>query len=157
MNNDEKNIRNDFIAKLVKIHGSERTSLLPVLQDFQKKFSYIDGHSQQEIARLMNLHPVEVQSVISFYSFLYDKPRGRNVVRFCKNIVCDFHGSKNIAEALKKELQISEGETTPDGRITLEMTNCFGLCDKSPSMVVNEIVYENIDEHKVLNIIRQLK
>jgi len=157
MNDIEKNIRIEFIEELIRIHGCERTSLLPVLQEFQKKFFYIDEYSQQEIADKMNIHPVEVHSVITFYAFLYEKPRGRNTVRICKNIVCDFHGSNIIAKALMEELNISPGETSNDGRVTLELINCFGLCDKSPSMVVNEDVYENMDKEKALNIIRQLK
>lgn len=157
MNETEKNIRSEFILELISRHGVERTSLLPVLQEFQKKFGYVDGHSQQEIAFAMNIHPVEVNSIISFYSFLYDSPRGRNTVRICKNIVCDFHGSSEIADAVRKEFKLNSGNTSGDGKITLEITNCFGLCDKSPSMIVNENVYEKIDKESALKILRGLR
>lgn len=157
MTDTEKNIRNEFIKELINKFGNDRSILLQVLQEFQKKFNYIDEHSQQEIAKAMNIHPVEVGSIISFYSFLYDKPRGKHIVRLCKNIVCEFHGSKNLAESLKENLKLNSGGTTDDGNITLELVNCFGLCDKSPSMVVDEEVYENLDNQKALNIIRGLK
>ena len=72
---------------------------------------------------MLDIHPVEVYSVISFYSFLHVEPRGRNIVRLCKTIVCDMAGKKNVEEAIKQELGINFGETTKDKRITLEYTN----------------------------------
>lgn len=157
MKDSDKKIRSEFILTLIKKFGKERTSLLPILQEIQKKFSYIDEFSQQETARHLNIHPVEVYSVISFYAFLYDSPRGRNVIRFCKNIICDFHGSKEIAEAVKSELGIDFNQTTKDGKATLELVNCFGLCDKSPSMLINNKVYENIDNETAIKLIKDLK
>lgn len=157
MKDSDKNIRCEFISKLIERFGKERTSLLPILQEIQNKFSYIDEYSQQEVAGYLNIHPVEVQSVISFYAFLYDSPRGRNIIRFCKNIICEFHGSKEIADAVKSELGINFNETTEDGNTTLELVNCFGLCDKSPSMLINNNVYENIDKDKAIKLIKDLK
>lgn len=157
MNDSEKNMRSGFIQSLVEKFGNERSSLLPILQEIQKKFFYIDEHSQQVVAGLLNIHPVEVNSVISFYAFLYDTPRGRNTVRICKNIICNYHGSREIAKALCTELGIGFDETTGDGKITLEYANCFGMCDKSPSMLVNDKIYEKVDKETALNLIKDLK
>ena len=157
MKDSEKYIRSEFILELVKKFGKERSALLPVLQEIQKKFLYIDKHSQQEVARLLNIHPVEVNGVISFYAFLYDTPRGRNTVRVCKNIICNYHGSREIAKALCSELGIGFDETTKDGKVTLEYANCFGMCDKSPSMLVNDQIYEKVNKETALNLIRDLK
>ena len=157
MKDSEKYIRSEFILELVKKFGKERSALLPVLQEIQKKFLYIDEHSQQEVARLLNIHPVEVNGVISFYAFLYDTPRGRNTVRVCKNIICNYHGSREIAKALCSELGIGFDETTKDGKVTLEYANCFGMCDKSPSMLVNDQIYEKVNKETALNLIRDLK
>jgi NADH:ubiquinone oxidoreductase subunit E len=157
MKDSEKYIRSEFILELVKKFGNERQALLPILQEIQKKFFYIDEHSQQEVAGLMNIHPVEVNGVISFYAFLYDKPRGRNTVRVCKNIICNYHGSKEIANAISSELGIDFNETTKDGKVTLEYANCFGMCDKSPSILVNDKIYERINKDTALNLIKDLK
>ncbi|MCB0726176.1 MAG: NAD(P)H-dependent oxidoreductase subunit E [Ignavibacteriae bacterium] len=152
-----KLLRNEFIGELVKKMGNERKSLLPILQEIQKKYHYIDEHSQQVVADLLNIHPVEVNSVISFYAFLYDAPRGRNIVRVCKNIVCEFHGSKGIAKALSDELGIEFDQTTEDGRVTLEYANCFGMCDKSPSILINDKIHEKVSKETALKLIRELK
>lgn len=157
MNDSEKNKRSEFIQMLVQRFGTERSALLQILQEIQKKFFYIDEHSQQEAARLLNIHPVEVNSVISFYAFLYDKPRGRNTVRVCKNIICNYHGSSEISKALSSELGIGFNETTKDGKVTLEYANCFGMCDKSPSILINDQIYERINKETALNLIRDLK
>ncbi|MBS1518149.1 MAG: NAD(P)H-dependent oxidoreductase subunit E [Bacteroidetes bacterium] len=157
MNDIEKNKRREFVSELMNKYVPDRTSLLPILQDFQEKFGYIDEYSQQLIAFELDIHPVEVNSVISFYAFLYDKPVGRNIVRICKNIVCEFNGSKEISDAVIKEFKINPGETTPDGKLTFEHVNCFGLCDKSPSMMVNGEIFENINKESALKIIKELK
>ena len=149
----EKKSRRDFITGLVNKYGKERTSLLPVLQDFQKKFRYIDEDSQQEIANALSIHPVEVNSVISFYAFLYDKPRGKHTVRLCKNIICRFHGNKELTEMLKNKLkEINKGKSAED-RIEIELVSCIGLCDRSPSMLIDERVYEKINPQNAADIL----
>jgi len=153
MNETEKKSRKDFITGLITKYGKERSSLLPVLQEFQKKFRYIDENSQQEIADALNIHPVEVNSVISFYAFLYDKPRGKHTIRLCKNIICKFHGNEELTDILKDKLkEINNGKSAEDS-IEIELVNCIGLCDRSPSMLVDECVYEKINPQKAAEIL----
>lgn len=153
----EKNILSEEIENLVDFYGNRRSSLLPILQAIQKKYKYISDFAQQEIARLLDIHPVEVYSVISFYEFLNLEPKGRNVVRLCKTICCDMAGRKKVENAIKRELGVDFGETTKDKRITLEYTNCLGLCDQGPAMMVNDEVYTNLDPEITINILKELK
>jgi len=153
----EKNELSVEIEDLVKQHGNTRSSLLEILQSIEKKHNHISDFAQQEVARVLNIHPVEVYSVISFYSFLHSKPRGRNIVRLCRTISCNLKGQKNIETAVKKELGINFGETTKDRRITLEYTNCLGLCDQSPAMLVNERVYGKLDPETAVKILKGVK
>lgn len=153
----EKNILSEEIENLVDFYGNRRSSLLPILQAIQKKYKYISDFAQQEIARLLDIHPVEVYSVISFYKFLNLEPKGRNVVRLCKTICCDMAGRQKLENAIKRELGINFGETTKDKRITLEFTNCLGLCDQGPAMMVNDEVYTNLDPEITINILQKLK
>lgn len=153
----ERNTISEYIEELVTKYGKERSSLLPILQDVQRKFNYISEFSQQEVARLLDIHPVEVYSVISFYSFLHQTRRGRNIVRVCRTIICDLKGSQVVADAVQRELGIEFGETTKDERISLEFTNCLGMCDQSPAMMVNDKVYTNLDAESACKILRELK
>lgn len=153
----EINALSEEIESLVKQYGSERSALLQILQAIQRKHKYISDFAQQEVARFMNIHPVEVYSVITFYSFLHSKPQGRNIVKLCKTISCDLTGKDKIEIAIQRELGISFGETTPDNRISLEFTNCLGMCDQGPAMLVNEKVYTNLDPEQAVKILNEIK
>ncbi len=153
---EEKNTLTEEIERYLEMFGNDRSALLPILQAIQRKHSCITDFAQQEVARLLDIHPVEVYSVISFYSFLHTKPRGKNIVRLCKTIVCDMAGKKSVEETIKRELGIKFGETTKDKRITLEYTNCLGMCDAGPAMIVNERVYIKLDPEKAVNILNEI-
>lgn len=153
----EKNTLSEEIQELVEKYGNDRTALLQILQEVQKKHKHISDFAQQEIARLLDIHPVEVYSVITFYSFLKSKQRGRNIVRLCKTISCDLQGRHDVEAAIRRELGISFGETTKDERITLEYTNCLGMCDQGPAMIVNERVYTKLDPEKAVKILNEIK
>ncbi|HMN49653.1 MAG TPA: NADH-quinone oxidoreductase subunit NuoE [Ignavibacteriaceae bacterium] len=154
---EEKNVLSEEIESYVLKYGKDRSSLLPVLQAIQRKHSYISDFAQQEVARFLDIHPVEVFSVISFYSFLHSKPTGRNIVRLCRTISCDMANKSKIVEAVERELGIKFGETTKDNRITLEFTNCLGMCDQGPAMIVNDRVYTKLDPEKAVNILNDIK
>lgn len=153
----EKNFLSEEIEKLVNTYGNSRSSLMPILQDIQKKHHYISDFAQQEVARILDIHPVEVYSVISFYSFLSSVPKGRNIVRLCQTITCDLSGKENVARAIERELGIVFGETTKDNRISLEYTNCLGMCDQGPAMLVNDKIYTHLNPEKAVEIINEIK
>jgi [NiFe] hydrogenase diaphorase moiety large subunit len=154
---EERNTLSEEIEGYVKKYGADRSALLPVLQEVQRRHSYISNFAQQEIARMLDIHPVEVYSVISFYSFLHSKPTGRNVVRLCRTISCDMAGKDQIEVAIKRELGIEFGETTKDNKITLEYTNCVGMCDMGPAMIINERVFTKLNPEKAINILSEIK
>jgi NADH:ubiquinone oxidoreductase subunit E len=153
----EQNALSEEIENLVKKYGNDRPALLEILQDIQRKHKYISDFAQQEVARLMNIHPVEVNSVISFYSFLHSHPQGRNIVRLCRTIMCEHAGKEKVEQAIERELGISFGQTTKDNRITLEYTNCLGMCDMGPAMIVNDRVYTHLDPERAVNILNEIK
>lgn len=153
----EKNNLTKEIEDLIRKHGKDRSSLLPILQEIQRKHKHIPDFAQQEIARLLDIHPVEVYSVISFYTFLNTKPKGRNIIRLCQTITCDLAGKENIARIIERELGIKFGETTKDNRITLEYVNCLGMCDQGPALLVNERVYSKVTPEKAIKILNEIK
>ncbi len=153
----EKNAMTEEIELLVHKYGKLRSSLLPILQDIQRKHNSIPDFAQQEVARLLDIHPVEVFSVISFYSFLNTEPKGKNIVRLCQTITCDMAGKTGIAKALERELGIKFGETTKDNKFTLEYVNCLGMCDQGPALLVNERVYPKVTPERAVQIIGEVK
>ncbi|HEX2865526.1 MAG TPA: NADH-quinone oxidoreductase subunit NuoE [Ignavibacteriales bacterium] len=153
----EKNSLTEEVESLVGKYGRERSSLLPILQAVQRKHKFISDFAQQEIARFLDIHPVEVYSVVSFYSFLHSEPQGRNIVRLCQTIACDMSGKEAVARAVERELGITFGQTTRDKRITLEYANCLGMCDQGPAMIVNDRVYTHLTPEKAINILNEIK
>lgn len=153
----EKNALTEEIEKLIEKYGNDRSSLLAILQAIQRNHNYVSDFAQQEIARLLDIHPVEVFSVITFYSFLNTKPKGRNIVRLCQTITCDLSGKANVAKTIERELGIKFGETTKDNRITLEYANCLGMCDQGPAMLINGMVYTQLTPEKAVEILNGIK
>lgn len=153
----EKTELSKEITELGKLYGTDRSALLPILQAIQRKHHYIPDFAQQEIADMLNIHPVEVYSVISFYSFLSSEPQGKYVVRLCKTIICDMNGKENIQNAIEREMNVKFGETTKDKKFTFQFTNCLGMCDQGPAMMINEKIYTNLTPEKTINILKSIK
>ncbi len=153
----EKNTLSEEIEKLAEKYGKDRSALMPVLQAIQARYNYISDFAQQEIARVLDIHPVEVYSVISFYAFLHSEPQGKNIVRLCKTISCDLAGKDQVEKAIERELGIKFGETTKDKRITLEHTSCLGMCDQGPAMIVNDRVYTKLNPETACKILSEIR
>jgi NADH:ubiquinone oxidoreductase subunit E len=134
----------DELRALADKHGHERSALIPILQEVQRRHCQIAPYAMQVIADLLGIHPVEVYSVVSFYSFLSGPPKGRFVIRLCRTLSCDLEGKDRVARQLENDLGIPFGQTTLDGKFTLEWANCVGMCDQGPALLVNERVYTRV-------------
>ncbi|MBN1909795.1 MAG: NAD(P)H-dependent oxidoreductase subunit E, partial [Pirellulales bacterium] len=95
---------------------------------------------------------------LSFYGFFkQDKPQGRTRIWACRSISCSAMGGESLLEYLCERLGIRPGETTPDGRVTLEVAECLGACDTAPSMLVNETLYSNLTKKKIDTLLESLE
>jgi len=146
---------NNLIKELVEKYGTDRTSLMPILQGVVLEHNYISDADMTEIARELDLSAAQVFGTATFYSFLDTVARGRFVIRVCKTITCDMHGKKMIVQTLENLLKIKVGETTQDKKFTLLETNCLGWCHKGPSMLVNNDVFSDLTAERVHEIIAE--
>jgi NADH-quinone oxidoreductase E subunit len=149
---EQERLKHD-IEGWVKHYGRDRSSLMPVLQEVQKRYCCINDFAMQQVADLLDIHPVEVYGVVSFYSFLDNKPKGRFVMRLCRTISCEMAGKDRVARQLENDLGVPFGETTGDGMFSLEWANCLGMCDQGPALLVNEQVFARVTPEKVQEII----
>jgi NADH:ubiquinone oxidoreductase subunit E len=140
------------IEGIVAEHNHQRWPLIPLLQKIQKEFGYIPPESIPVIARALGLFPSQVQGVISFYALLYTEPRGKNIVRVCRGTACHVRGGKTILKLVKRHLGIADGETTPDYEYSLETVACVGCCALAPNVVVNNVIYGNMNPKKLASI-----
>jgi len=142
------------IREWAERYGGDRSALIPVLQQIQRKYRWINEFAMQAVAHVLAIHPVEVYGVVSFYSFLDAKPNGRFVIRLCRTISCDMSGSERVARQLENDLGIEFGQTTADAMFTLEWANCLGMCDQGPALLVNDQVFTHVTPEKVHDIVQ---
>lgn len=131
--------------------------LLVLLEEAQSKFGCLPAEVMTELAESLDMPVNDVYGVASFYSFLSVKPLGRNVIRVCKSLPCYLKGCQTIIESVAKEIGIKPGETTPDGRFSFQLTNCIGLCDKAPVMLINDDAHVNLTPAKISRILKSYK
>jgi NADH:ubiquinone oxidoreductase subunit E len=140
------------IDTIIGSYRGQRWGLIPLLHDVQTAVGYIPPESIPRIADGLGLFPSQVQGVISFYTQFYTKPRGRNIVRVCRGTACHVRGGKTILKLVKQELELEEGETSPDLEYTLETVACIGVCALAPNIVINQQTYGNMNPKKVARL-----
>jgi len=132
-------------------------NLLVALKQSQARFGYLPQEFLVELANSLNVPVNDIYGVASFYSFLATKPLGRNVIRICKSLPCYLKNGQVIIDAVAKEISIKPGETSPDGRFSFELTNCIGLCDKAPAMLINNDPHVDLTPEKIARILQNYK
>ena len=137
------------IENIVAGYRDKRWPLIPMVEEIQEKVGYIPPESIPLIADTLGLFPSQVQAVITFYSQLYTRPRGKNIVRVCRGTACHVRGGRSILKLVKQHLGIEEDETTEDMEYTLETVACIGVCALAPNLVVNNNIYGSMNPQKV--------
>ena len=135
----------------------KRSALVPTLLYVQDEVGYLSDEVIEEIASRFDLTVLEVRNVISYYSLLTRKPRGKYNVQVCTNICCMLRGAEEVFDSAKKKLGVGHKETTSDGLFSLEEVECIGACSWGPAMQVNYDFHENLTPEKVDRILDELK
>lgn len=128
-------------------------ALIPVLQTAQAMFGYLPESALKKISLALDIPYSEVAGVVSFYSFFSTTVRGKHVVRVCMGTACYVRGGKRVLEAIRQQLGVEVGETTPDRMFTLEVARCFGACGLAPAIMVDEDVHQRVKPNKVNEIL----
>jgi NADH-quinone oxidoreductase subunit E len=145
------------IQALIGKYPQKRSALIPSLHLAQKEAGYLSPEMVQEIARLFDLAPNEVQEVVSFYTMFYRKPMGKYVIQVCTNISCLLCNAEEIAAHLTQRLGINFGETSSDQKYTLLEVECLGSCGTSPVIQINDDYYEDLTIEKLDRILDGLQ
>ena len=122
----------------------------------QKKYSFIPEEAIIEAAKVFAVPVAEAYGVASFYSYFKIGERGRYVIRLCESAPCHIAGMAEVVAALEKELGIKMGETTPDGKFTLEYAQCVGQCQATPVITINSKPFGDMTADKVPSLLSQL-
>ena len=145
------------VEDICRRYGSDRARMMDIVLAVQQRLGCVSTEAMEIIAREVNSHRVEVESVVTFYAFLSVKPQGKVIIRLCNDIVDWMKGYEGVADAMAKELGVTMGETTADGAITLTHTPCIGMSDQAPAALINGVVVPNLTPERGRQVIRDLR
>ncbi|NCI47459.1 NADH-quinone oxidoreductase subunit NuoE family protein [Sediminibacterium soli] len=138
--------------------GKQKSALLPVLHLAQESFGgWLSSETMDYVAELLQLNPIEVYEVATFYSMYNLKPVGKYMFEVCQTGPCMLRGSDNIIAYIGEKLGIKPGETTPDGMFTLKTVECLGACGYAPMMQLGKHFREHLTKDKVDAIIAECR
>ena len=143
--------------EMVANYPTKRSALVPMLLFAQDEIGHISEEAIADIARRVDLEPNEVHYVLSYYSMLTTKPRGKFHVQVCTNICCLLRGGEELYSHCQKTLGIGHKQTTPDGVFSLEEVECIGACSWAPAMQVNYDFHENLSPEKMDKVLEDYR
>jgi len=149
-------MKSNFKKKIDDIFSNfnqDRGSLIPILQQVQRKFGYLPEEAMQATASFLRLSNSTVYSVSTFYTHFRLTPSGKKVVRVCEGTACHVRGGAHLLRNIERRLGIKPGETTTDREYSLETVACVGACALAPVMIINDKVYgrmSNTEAGKIL-------
>ncbi len=144
-------------AEMLRHYPTKRSVLVPTLLYAQDELGYLTDEIIIEMANRLDLTELDVRNVISYYSMLTTKPRGKYNVQVCTNIACMLRGGEEILEHCKKKLGVGHKGTTADGWFSVEEVECIGACSWAPAAQVNYDFHENLTPEKMDGVLEEYK
>ncbi|MES2560438.1 MAG: NADH-quinone oxidoreductase subunit NuoE [Bacteroidota bacterium] len=163
MSNTEIKFNAEALATVQKIvarypEGKHKSALLPVLHIAQAEFDgWLSPEVMDYVASILNIQPIEVYEVASFYSMYNLKPVGKCLLEVCRTSSCWIRGAEDVVKHLEKRLGIKEGETTEDGMFTIKTVECLGSCGTAPMLMCGSQFHESLTLEKVDTLLDSLK
>jgi formate dehydrogenase subunit gamma len=143
-------------AEVIERHKGGQDALLPLLHALQETFGHIPDAAVRQVAEALNLSRAEVHGVVSFYHDFRRAPPGRHILKLCQAEACQSMGCRSLAAHVEERLGVKLGETTPDGRVTLEAVYCLGLCATAPSAMLDGQVVGRLTPARVDGLLEPL-
>ncbi len=152
--NDEK--KDKFLENLFITYQPVKDNLIQMLNEIQEHYGYIPSKAQKELSEFLSIPRAEIYGVITFYSRFSLKPKGKYSISVCLGTACFVKGSQKIMDRLQERLKIQPGETTKDGKFSIEETRCVGACGLAPVFTVNGEVYGKATVQKLDQVLDEL-
>ena len=148
---------NKYIAGVLTEYSNPEESLIAILQNVQGFQGYISRDDVEYITEKTGIASSRIMGVASFYAGFRLKPVGKYRIMVCMGTACHVNGSERVGDTVKRVLGIEAGDITDDGLFSWEEVACLGCCSISPAMMINDTVYGNLTQDKVISIINSIK
>lgn len=145
------------IEEVLPRYPQKRSAALPVLHLVQEEQGYISEEATEWIAEKLGLQPINIYELVTFYPMFRQKPIGRRHVKVCRTLSCALVGSHKVCDSFKKAFNCDLDEISPDGDVTIEFVECMADCGEAPVVMVDDELFQKVDEAKVQEIVRQIK
>lgn len=157
----ERVLTDEMIAEIqafIPRYPSKQAVTVPALHIVNEKLRYVPRQAVIEIAKLLDLHPSQVQDTLTFYGyFKQDAPGGKCRVWVCRSIACALRGADELLEHLEHKLHVKAGETTSDGRVSLEYAECLGACEHAPCILANDDLHKSVSQEQAVQLCAAVK
>ena len=145
----------DKIKAIAKSFNNDPGEVINVLHKCQHEFGYLPAEIQEVVADELNVSEAKVYGVVTFYSFFSMIPKGKYPISICTGTACYVRGAENVLAEFKKDLGVGVGETTPDGKFSLNCLRCVGACGLAPVVLVGEKTYGRVSPDGVRDILKE--
>lgn len=145
------------IDEVITHYPEKRSGTLPLLHLIQEDVGYISDEAIEWIAAKLELQPINVYEVVTFYPMFRRHPIGRRHVKVCRTLSCALMGGYKTCATFEKEFNTHRGEISPDGNVTIEFVECLASCGTAPVVMIDEELHENVDAAKAKALSDQIK
>lgn len=145
------------IPEIISVYKDTPGGLIEAFHAVQAIYNYLPADAISESARMFGVSEAAAYGVATFYSYLAVEPRGKYIIRMCESAPCHIAGAEEILKTFEKELKIRVGQTTPDGKFTLELTECVGHCQGTPVITINSVPYVDVRADQIPSILALCK
>lgn len=138
-------------------HDQKQSAVMSALRIVQEEKGFLSSQMMDAVADYLDMPPISVYEVATFYSMYETRPIGRNLINICTNISCKLRGSSEVVHYIEDKLGIQMGQTTSDGRYTLRAVECLAACANAPMMQVNKDYHEDLTNQKIDEILEEYR
>jgi len=131
--------------------------VIDIMYGLQKHYGFLSDEAVYEAAALLDMTPLEIEELATFYDFIYREPVGKFVIHVCDGVVCWMFHEGSVFDYLCQKLGVCAGEVTADGMFTVLPTACLGYCDHAPAMLINGVFYGNLTPEKIDELLEKLR
>ncbi len=145
------------IDEVITHYPVKRSAVLPLLHLIQEDVGWISPEATEWVAAKLDLQPINVLEVVTFYPMFRQKPIGRRHIKVCRTLSCALLGGYTTCEAFEKEFNTHRGEVSPDGEVTVEFVECLASCGTAPVVMIDDELHEKVDVAKARQLSDQIK